>query len=1486
MKRIVFLIVAVLFSFASKAQSVTYTCRYWFDTNYGQAITSSFSTSTWQSELDVGELSTGLHTLHIMASDTSSVLSATMSYMFLKMSPEESLLDSVDMSNLICHSWFDQDYTNKQTRPLGNGNFLLDVSNLDDGLHTLNVMLEGSTLTSVESYMFIKVAQQEPLIQPINMNDLVYHCWYDQDYENRVTAPISNGVILLDVDNVGDGLHSVHILLEGEALTSTLTYMFLKKPEHQDYGIAKWQYFLNGDVSQIHTTEVSPVIDTLDIITLLPVETWPVRSSCFHFHPNGDEPYLNAKNEITFRFWSNDDRMLDKSAFYIDYQVQQDIVASVFERNTTETFTAPRNNQIQWFKLDAGRGDSLAFKANKACTMQLFAPSGEEVYSATASEAMTIGGCHAWEDGTYYLAVHDQTGSGDELSVTYNWVYRYAILAYDVHLVGNGGCSTITFNGNGYNSLLDVYMVNAQNDTIHRLDIGHESNSTTTVTFNFYEVNLGVYDAVFHFYDEDIRINGALEVQEPVDIVLTSTVSYPSTFRRDTECVYTYTITNNGNMSAYGVPIFVYISTATMDGITHLEFDGMDLPSVIAGVNLDTLSETDCSLYRQWANQIGEDHHFIKLHSIDEETGDSIVIRSNYFCLNLAPFEEKTIKLNITANELLDVWVTTPADTIPPLFGTQNRSGSFCCVTDKIACLLDIVCGATDLASLISNLSGVPVSTALGAANCICGVLQTGNTVASRIYCREDGPGDFMSDLRTSLAVNSYIGTVLTCAQSLIPGGRADETVNLINKITSYINVFAHPNTVYECITSFLKKKPDCPPGDHKGGKSTPVQPCEPNEIRGYLAESGSHYMMQDIQTITYEIESENDTTATAAAHTIIVRDTLDVNKFDVSSLAAHRVTIHDKVLELNGEHNFVYTLDLRPNVYVIAQIQQECYDETGIVVWTITSLDPMTMEPTTDPNQGALPINYNGEGIATFTFNVNLKEPFPDGTEINNRVGIIFDLEEVVLTDTWTNIVDAVKPNSTIADVTQAADTLNFIFSSEDNRSGIWYHTLYYRNDSTDMEWKVKKSQILENNYKMNLEDVQMTEYFVLATDSAGNREEKDFLAEYVYGQGNVILQNNSLVQGWNWYSTYIEQNDIDGLTMLENSLGTAGIRIQGRNQYAEQFEYQGTTTWYGTLNAIINEQMYKVRTNAACNAVITGIPANPANHPITINSGWNWIGLPLSQNTSVGTALNGFTPADGDVLKGRNASTTYIANYGWYGTLNTLEPGKGYMYKSNSSTAKQLTFQSGRGKVVKTNLTCENNNYIPEISKFSDNMLVTAVVDLNGEELRSEDYELAAFVNDECRGSVKLMYVEPLDRYEAFLLVFGDESEDISFALTDGTETRWSGDNIVYASDALIGTASSPATIHFGVLSMDDNMMTSAKVYPNPVSRDTEISISIPQNETIKDIVITNVIGETIRREIPAGTTIKGITNAGVYMLQVICESGNVYKSKVVVK
>ena len=371
---------------------------------------------------------------------------------------------------------------------------------------------------------------------------------------------------------------------------------------------------------------------------------------------------------------------------------------------------------------------------------------------------------------------------------------------------------------------------------------------------------------------------------------------------------------------------------------------------------------------------------------------------------------------------------------------------------------------------------------------------------------------------------------------------------------------------------------------------------------------------------------------------------------------------------------------------------------------------------------------------------------------------------------------------------------------------------------------------------------------------------------------------QSTTLAEGWSWWSTPIEMNGVDGLTLLENSLGTVGVRIQslsdGRVDY---YDVQGGI-WYGTLNTIYNEQMYKINTSTDITSELRGQYANPSTHPITIGNSWNWIGFPYNQAVSINVAMSGFTPNSLDQIKsfGDGYATYYVTtNFtGWYGTLTMLQPGKGYMYYSSSEDSKTLVYQTSRGESVAENLTPKNNVFKPNEASFADNMTVTAVVEVEGEELRNDNYEVAAFVGNECRGSVKLMYVEPLNRYIAFLLISGDTEENLRFALTDGNDISWSNDYLKYNTNAIIGNLSEPAVLHFGPLGLDNNTDNLVNVYPNPSKGVFNI-----EGDGIRKVEIVNSYGqvvyskETMKDNMQIDLSRYAI---GVYMLRVITNNG----------
>ena len=98
----------------------------------------------------------------------------------------------------------------------------------------------------------------------------------------------------------------------------------------------------------------------------------------------------------------------------------------------------------------------------------------------------------------------------------------------------------------------------------------------------------------------------------------------------------------------------------------------------------------------------------------------------------------------------------------------------------------------------------------------------------------------------------------------------------------------------------------------------------------------------------------------------------------------------------------------------------------------------------------------------------------------------------------------------------------------------------------------------------------------------------------------------------------------------------------------------------------------MYKINLPAACEIVLTGDRIDLDEYPLTIHSGVNWILFPLSESISLTNAFAGFA-INGDIVKSKDAFSTYNGSI-WRGTLKTLTPGNGYIYKS--ATTDERTF------------------------------------------------------------------------------------------------------------------------------------------------------------------------------------------------------------------
>ena len=394
-------------------------------------------------------------------------------------------------------------------------------------------------------------------------------------------------------------------------------------------------------------------------------------------------------------------------------------------------------------------------------------------------------------------------------------------------------------------------------------------------------------------------------------------------------------------------------------------------------------------------------------------------------------------------------------------------------------------------------------------------------------------------------------------------------------------------------------------------------------------------------------------------------------------------------------------------------------------------------------------------------------------------------------------------------------------------------------------------------------------------------------FLDPYVFNFSDMQLTQFS--EGWNWWSTYVEQTGIDGLSQLEESLGDNGITIRSQVGYTDYYEDYG---WYGSLSSINNESSYKIKTSAPCVAEMAGGTAIPSLHPITLNQGWTWMGYLPSFALDINTALNGLDATQGDKVKSQQGYSDYYPGYGWFGSLNTIEPGMGLMYYSANSDAVTFTYPDNtRGGELKANLIAENNHWKPNVYAYPDNMTVMAVVELDDEELNTENYELAAFAaNGECRGSVKLTYAEPLHRYVAFLTISGKDAIELSFRLynTETNEEYYNAEeSLDFVANAMVGKSDALYVVHFkGIMGMDE-FANEVKVYPNPVNAGERFNIGLSGDVTdIVRVEIINTLGMVETVCTSSCQTLTAPNVAGVYILRITVEGKGTIVRKLVVK
>ena len=198
-------------------------------------------------------------------------------------------------------------------------------------------------------------------------------------------------------------------------------------------------------------------------------------------------------------------------------------------------------------------------------------------------------------------------------------------------------------------------------------------------------------------------------------------------------------------------------------------------------------------------------------------------------------------------------------------------------------------------------------------------------------------------------------------------------------------------------------------------------------------------------------------------------------------------------------------------------------------------------------------------------------------------------------------------------------------------------------------------------------------TTYCVRVQGICGNTETQ-WSVPVIFTTGEPIMQTVAMTEGINWVSFNVEITLDDLKAALVTAMPVNGITIAAQDG-GQTFYYGGR--WRGALSSLDLAQMYRITMPEDCEIVLEGSPMNPADHPITIKSGLNWIGYPLREEMTLQDAFAGLAVSL-DEVRAKDDGVAVYNGVRWRGALTTLVPGKGYIYNSAVNENRTFVFPS----------------------------------------------------------------------------------------------------------------------------------------------------------------------------------------------------------------
>ncbi len=333
-----------------------------------------------------------------------------------------------------------------------------------------------------------------------------------------------------------------------------------------------------------------------------------------------------------------------------------------------------------------------------------------------------------------------------------------------------------------------------------------------------------------------------------------------------------------------------------------------------------------------------------------------------------------------------------------------------------------------------------------------------------------------------------------------------------------------------------------------------------------------------------------------------------------------------------------------------------------------------------------------------------------------------------------------------------------------------------------------------------------------------------------------NYRVFSTTFVEGWTWFSLNVSQEHMSVDSLL-NMCATDGDYI--KNQTQSSTFYDGYN-WFGTLINLDPVYLYLLKATGICGMDITGISLDVDTNPISLVPGWNWISYFPQVSMPIGDAFSSLSLDSMDYIKSQTGSATYYPHSGWFGALQNLNPGDGFMVKFANPHLLYYPVKAepAAGKSMIANLV-SNSEFKVDPHEFQYSGTITARIFAEGFSLGSENDLLLAYVGDQLRGVSRGYYFKPADAFAFPLMIYSNinEGELINFKYHNANEDKLyvCNETILFKKDMIIADV-----FHSFNLSIDNALdINSAKlrnglsltVYPNPFRDMLTISFSIDE-------------------------------------------------------